>query len=244
MSQSEPAWLLEKPSSSLILGNVRSIISAGGRSKRNSILLTLVAAILLLFTVHELSSSKPPLQQPFYCSTWDSAVAIPDQHRDAVLHDYNYWCQFNKTAAAEAESSGKSFTVPDERVARGLFSKIDENKPKNMAGSEWKKPSGFKVVAMIFYGRPHQVDILDCYLQQNMVEHGGFLDEVHFMAHTTDASALEYLDNLVAATPGYERIDVGPDCHKHPNSEECRYERLWERRVLFHGFKPSSIPSG
>jgi hypothetical protein len=52
---------------------------------------------------------------------------------------------------------------------------------------------------------------------------------VHFISHTTDAGALLWLDNIVASTPGYERIEVGDHCFDHPNSEDCRYERIWER---------------
>lgn len=46
------------------------------------------------------------------------------------------------------------------------------------------KPEGFKIIGLIFFGRPDRVAILDCYLKKNLVENGGFLDEVHWVANT------------------------------------------------------------
>lgn len=39
-------------------------------------------------------------------------------------------------------------------------------------------PSSTKVVALVFFGRRLYVDLLDCYLRQNLKVNGGLLDEV------------------------------------------------------------------
>ncbi|GAB7345336.1 hypothetical protein MBLNU457_3688t2 [Dothideomycetes sp. NU457] len=197
----------------------------------------LIALTLLLLTggrlLHLHLHRNPAPPAPFYCSTWDSAPAVSEEQYPGILHRWGLWAQYDHHEAHNAGSSLKTLHAapPQEQTSWLSLSKDSrENKPKSMADSSiWKKPKGFKIVAMIFYGRPHLVDILDCYLQQNMVYNGGFLDEVHFIAHTNIAKDLLWLDNLVEETPGYERIEVGPNCHKHPNSEDCRYERIWER---------------
>ncbi|KAI0159569.1 hypothetical protein GGR57DRAFT_429861 [Xylariaceae sp. FL1272] len=61
----------------------------------------------------------------------------------------------------------------------------------------WKKPEGIAIKALIFYGRKRTVDFLECYLQQNLVSNGGFLDEVWFLVHTDNSEDLAYLETLV-----------------------------------------------
>lgn len=69
------------------------------------------------------------------------------------------------------------------------------------------KPAGVKVIGFMFFGRPMFVNILDCYLRQNLVVNGGFLDEVHFVANTLHQEDLEYLDRLVEEVPQYLKIN-------------------------------------
>ncbi|RYO90582.1 hypothetical protein DL764_008422 [Monosporascus ibericus] len=88
----------------------------------------------------------------------------------------------------------------------------------------WKKPKGIAVVAMIFYGRKRNVDILDCYLRQNLASNGGYLDEVWFMVHTTVQDDVEWLENLAATEPGYKFVDLG-DC------TTGNYGCMWEYAV-------------
>lgn len=44
--------------------------------------------------------------------------------------------------------------------------------------STWKKPAGLKIVAMIFYGRPATVSILDCYLKVGYAVWNGLMNVI------------------------------------------------------------------
>ncbi|OTB12551.1 hypothetical protein K445DRAFT_37646, partial [Daldinia sp. EC12] len=88
----------------------------------------------------------------------------------------------------------------------------------------WKKPAGIKVIGMVFYGRKRYVDILDCYLQQNLALNGGYFDEVWFMAHTKDEDDVAWIEDLVKKTPGYKI--VGKD-----KCEGESYKCLWTYAV-------------
>ena len=76
------------------------------------------------------------------------------------------------------------------------------------------KPTEFKITALIFFGRARYVDLLDCYMQQNMVYNDGYLDEVHFMAHTQSALDLQWLDGLLEARPGYKKVTFPAECNE------------------------------
>ncbi|KAI4226058.1 MAG: hypothetical protein L6R36_003462 [Xanthoria steineri] len=69
-------------------------------------------------------------------------------------------------------------------------------------------PGEFRTVGLVFYGRRSRVEILQCYLQQNLRRNGGLLDEVIFLARTADVGDLLYLDHLVNSTAGYSRRNV------------------------------------
>ncbi|KAH9994061.1 hypothetical protein F4779DRAFT_608328 [Xylariaceae sp. FL0662B] len=85
----------------------------------------------------------------------------------------------------------------------------------------WKKPEGIKIVAMVFYGRRRNVDILDCYLRQNLVTYGGYLDEVRFMVHTTIKDDVKWLRKFVQEEEEYKFVDLGA-CTKE------EYGCIWE----------------
>ncbi|MCJ1436959.1 hypothetical protein MMC27_006342 [Xylographa pallens] len=86
---------------------------------------------------------------------------------------------------------------------------------------DWVKPEGFKIVALIFYGRPRYVSILDCYLKRNLAINGGYLDEVHWMANTDNQHDLDYLDTLVNTTDSYKAFHL-----KH-----LGFQSIWEHAV-------------
>ena len=88
----------------------------------------------------------------------------------------------------------------------------------------WKKPSGIKVIGLIFYGRRRNVDILDCYLLQNLASEGGYFDEVQFIVHTNKEDDKAYLDELVSQREGYRIVDVG-DC------QGTDYSCMWDTSV-------------
>lgn len=96
-------------------------------------------------------------------------------------------------------------------------------RPTDSTGSAvaFVKPEGFKIVGLIFFGRPDRVAILDCYLKQNLVENGGFLDKVHWVANTDKEQDLKYLDELVPTSPSYSRIDL----------PELGFSSIWEHAI-------------
>ncbi|KAJ2987247.1 hypothetical protein NUW58_g4615 [Xylaria curta] len=93
----------------------------------------------------------------------------------------------------------------------------------------WQKPGGFKIIAMVFFGRKRYVDILDCYLRQNLAAHGGYLDEVWFMVHTEDEDDIAWLNALVAENQGY-RVMGQEDCKKN----DAKYGCLWKYATASH----------
>lgn len=74
------------------------------------------------------------------------------------------------------------------------------------SATTWVKPEGVKIIALIFYGRPETVSILDCYMKQNLASNGGFLDEVHWAVNTDNEKDLKYLDGLVETSEEYKKI--------------------------------------
>lgn len=51
------------------------------------------------------------------------------------------------------------------------------------------------------------MEILECYLQRNLVSHGGFLDEIHFVINTGLKSDLEYIHNLTDSNELYKVVE-------------------------------------
>lgn len=89
------------------------------------------------------------------------------------------------------------------------YSKYDLKLDSHAPPGGWKKPAGLNVVGLIFYGRRRTVDILDCYLQQNLAVNGGYLDKVLFLLHTSAPDDLDYLDNLLKSRPQYQTTNPG-----------------------------------
>ncbi|MCJ1427508.1 hypothetical protein MMC29_005411 [Sticta canariensis] len=85
----------------------------------------------------------------------------------------------------------------------------------------WVKPEDVKIIALIFYGRPETVSILDCYMKQNLVSNGGFLDEVHWAVNTENENDLKYLDGLVETSEEYKKIVL----------PRLGFESIWENAV-------------
>lgn len=87
--------------------------------------------------------------------------------------------------------------------------------------SPWEKPKGFKIIGLIFFGRPPVVEILDCYLKRNLISNGGFLDEVLWVANTKKEEDLRYMDELVAGESLYRSLTL----------PELGYASVWEHAV-------------
>ncbi|KAF3405532.1 hypothetical protein DPV78_002528 [Talaromyces pinophilus] len=74
------------------------------------------------------------------------------------------------------------------------------------AVSSLHKPEGLRVVGIIFYGRRDRSSILECYLRQNLVSSGGWLDEVIFAANTDNKEDLAWLDRVADASGGDYKV--------------------------------------
>ncbi|ETN46042.1 uncharacterized protein HMPREF1541_00225 [Cyphellophora europaea CBS 101466] len=81
----------------------------------------------------------------------------------------------------------------------------------SISSKDFVKPSGVKVVALVFYGRKNRVEMLRCYLERNLVDNGGWLDEVHWVLNTGKEDDLEYLEEILASEPRYKKIDLSDE---------------------------------
>ncbi|XDG00560.1 hypothetical protein ABKA04_000175 [Annulohypoxylon sp. FPYF3050] len=97
--------------------------------------------------------------------------------------------------------------------------------------SGWQKPRGFKIVAVVFYGRKQNVDILDCYLQENLVSRGGYLDDVWFMVHTKKAEDIAWLNEFVKKSPYYKQKGLGSCGEEEANA--CVWDYLVDENTLY-----------
>ncbi|KAJ9412840.1 hypothetical protein QL093DRAFT_2518936 [Fusarium oxysporum] len=69
------------------------------------------------------------------------------------------------------------------------------------------KPEGVIVSGFVFYGRKSRVSSMRCYLERNLVDNGGWLDEVLWVANTQNEGDLDYLDEIIASNPEkYKKI--------------------------------------
>ncbi|RMD41666.1 hypothetical protein DV735_g3432, partial [Chaetothyriales sp. CBS 134920] len=78
----------------------------------------------------------------------------------------------------------------------------------DMGVKEFRKPEGIKVIGLVFFGRRDRVEIMKCFLEKNLVENGGWLDEVHWLQNTKKEDDLEYLEQILDEHPSYRRIDL------------------------------------
>ncbi|KAI1190388.1 hypothetical protein F5B17DRAFT_87282 [Nemania serpens] len=96
----------------------------------------------------------------------------------------------------------------------------------------WQKPGGVKIIGMVFFGRKRYVDILDCYLQQNLASNGGYLDEVWFMVHTEVAEDLEWLNGHVAKNQDYKIVGE-EDCKTNDKKYGCLWNFATEDNTMY-----------
>lgn len=85
---------------------------------------------------------------------------------------------------------------------------LPPSRPPDGPVKQWAKPEDFKIIGLIFFGRPSVVAILDCYLKNNLVSNGGWLDEVHFVVNTDREEDVKYLDELVMTSELYKKITI------------------------------------
>ncbi|KAH6881112.1 hypothetical protein B0T10DRAFT_411293 [Thelonectria olida] len=74
------------------------------------------------------------------------------------------------------------------------------------------KPKDIIVHGLVFYGRRDRVSCMRCYLERNMVDNGGWLDEVLWVVNTNDEDDLRYLDEIIASNPmRYKKLIIPGD---------------------------------
>ena len=77
----------------------------------------------------------------------------------------------------------------------------------NKAAYRLERPKDTRIIGLIFFGRRDRASILDCYLKNNLVSSGGWLDEVAWGVNTNDTGDLAYLDKLLSATSAYRKVE-------------------------------------
>ncbi|KAJ5683158.1 hypothetical protein N7462_006323 [Penicillium macrosclerotiorum] len=88
------------------------------------------------------------------------------------------------------------------------------------------KPRGLKIVALVPFNYHERTEILDCYLQKNLVHNHGFLDQVVFIPQTEDPVSLEWLNSLIRQTPEYAISPPGQDMDWKIAQDNVMYIRI------------------
>lgn len=78
-------------------------------------------------------------------------------------------------------------------------------------GTPILKPRDFKIIGILFFGRRDTLSVLECYLRANLVSHGGFLDEIHFVVNTGNEDDIAWLANMVVQVKDYRRVELEED---------------------------------
>jgi hypothetical protein len=123
----------------------------GSRRRRKTALLVFIATLALTLVVFNRAASLPG-PAPFYCSTWDSATPAFSELRDNIRRHYNQWVQYDSDEFVIPLEDAQKLARRDSTLSSLLHQipTFGSDKPKGMASSSWKKPKGFKIVAMIF----------------------------------------------------------------------------------------------
>lgn len=149
------------------------------------------------------------------------SILLLAQHKEALklkLHEIRL-----EKLIPSAQPSQPEPAIPPPQPSSDPELSNDSSPPvhKDPSTKSWVKPKGVKIIALIFYGRPETVSILDCYLKQNLVSNGGLLDEVHWAVNTHNQTNLKYLDGLVETSEEYKKIVL-------PN---LGFESIWKNAV-------------
>ena len=104
-------------------------------------------------------------------------------------------------------------------VSSKLHSTADVKHSGVETAHSFVKPEDLKLVAIVFFGRIDRISILNCYLRRNLVATGGWLDEVIFVVNRHTDASMKWLNETVAATPGYT---IWGGCM------DCGFSRAWD----------------
>ncbi|EEU35798.1 uncharacterized protein NECHADRAFT_55758 [Fusarium vanettenii 77-13-4] len=74
------------------------------------------------------------------------------------------------------------------------------------------KPEGVIVSGFVFYGRKSRVSSMQCYIERNLADNGGWLDEVLWIVNTQNEEDLRYLDEIISSNPARHKMII-PEKH-------------------------------
>lgn len=93
-----------------------------------------------------------------------------------------------------------------------------------MKQSKHVKPDNITVSGLVFYGRQSRVEIMKCYIERNLVENGGWLDEVLWVVNTEQKGDLRYLEEILASNPQrYKKI------YSDEIAGTYTYKNIWKK---------------
>ena len=165
-------------------------------------------------------SSQSGLLQGLTVSRWKSRASVKWIVLVAIIASGLVWLRFVQHATAS--------------------SVIQSLRPGTMT-----KPEGFKIIGLLFYGRRSTIEILECYLRKNLVSHGGYLDEIHFVINTHNEEDLGWLSDMVKQVEDYKWVDISDGVIQDFNriyNETIEYDHMYVKLdddLVSHLFLPS-----
>lgn len=141
-----------------------------------------------------------------------------------VLIFISYPRHYNKESPVVAPELSNE--APSEVVTSFLPTVIQTNRPTPIpatAQGPATRPPNQRILEFVFYGRRSRIEILNCYLERNLVSQGGWLDEIHFVRNTKDVDDLAFLERVVVANPHYKILDLPDEDDQH-----LRYVLSWK----------------
>ncbi|KAI8661183.1 hypothetical protein NCS55_00987700 [Fusarium keratoplasticum] len=85
-------------------------------------------------------------------------------------------------------------------------------RPENVPPPDALVKPNVTVSGLVFYGRKSRVESMRCYIERNLVDNGGWLDEVLWVVNTKNQDDLFYLDEIVASNPTRHKLLI-PEGH-------------------------------
>ncbi|EDN09091.1 conserved hypothetical protein [Histoplasma mississippiense (nom. inval.)] len=79
----------------------------------------------------------------------------------------------------------------------------------NASETEFIKPEDIIISGFVFYGRRDRVEAMRCYVERNLADNNGWLDEVLWVVNTENEDDLRYLDEILASSPRHRKLDLG-----------------------------------
>ncbi|RGP77171.1 hypothetical protein FLONG3_4686 [Fusarium longipes] len=102
------------------------------------------------------------------------------------------------------------------------FTYIQHSTNPRLKQTSLNKPENVTVSGLVFYGRQSRVQIMKCYIERNMVDNGGWLDEVLWVVNTDKSDDLRYLEEIMASNPRYKKV------HPEEIAATYTYKNIWK----------------